>query len=394
VIEDVAIIGAGPYGLSVGAHLRSVGIRARVFGEVMGAWRRMPRGMLLRSFREGTSIADPTGRLTIAGFEAAQRRSIANPIALTDFIAYGEWFQRETVPDVDERNVQLLERRRSGFRLTLEDRESVDFDRVVVAAGIGYFAWIPPEFAGLDPARVSHSSTHSEFHAFRDRRVLVVGSGQSGLESAALLHEAGADVTVIARAPKLLFLRGEALHARSGPLQSFFYPAWGVGPPVLNRLMGAPGVYRRLPTHVREPLARRAIRPAGAAWLRSRVQSVPIAVGRSVVKLEDKNGGLIIVLDDGSKQLVDHVLLGTGYQVDIGRYPFLDEALGAQIEKVAGFPRLNAGYESSVRGLHFVGAPAAASFGPGMRFVSHTGLAAGAIRRAAAGWRSSSRRAH
>jgi cation diffusion facilitator CzcD-associated flavoprotein CzcO len=242
VMEDVAIIGAGPYGLSLAAHLRAAGVETKVFGEVMGAWRRMPHGMRLRSFREASSIADPTGRLTLAGFEAAQRRSIANPIALTDFIAYGEWFQREAVPEVDARKVSLLESRKDGFRLELEDGQSVDAARVVVAAGIAHFAWIPPAFAGFDSARVSHTSSHSDFGVFRDRRVLVVGSGQSGLESAALLHETGAKVALIVRATKLLFLRGDTLHYRSGPLRGLFYPAWGVGPPILNWFMGSPRV--------------------------------------------------------------------------------------------------------------------------------------------------------
>jgi hypothetical protein len=89
-----------------------------------------------------------------------------------------------------------------------------------------------------------------------------------------------------------------------------------------------------------------------------------------------------VTLDDGNKLLVDHVLLGTGYRVDLRRYPFLESRLRARIDTINGFPRLNRGYESSVAGLHFVGAPAAWSFGPGMRFVSHTGIAAQAITRA------------
>jgi len=381
-VDEVAIIGAGPYGLSVAAHLRSRGIEPAVFGETMGAWRRMPRGMFLRSFREGTTIGDPTGELTLNEYEAATGRTVPSPIALADFIAYGEWFQRYAVPEVDERRARLIEAHRTGFRVTLEDGEQLEVKRVVVAAGIGYFASIPPEFVGFDSSLVSHSSAHSDFEAFRDRRVLVVGSGQSALESAALLHEAGTDVALIARSLKIFFLRGDRLHDRSGALRVVFYPRWGVGPPLLNWFMGAPAVYRSLPPSLREPLARRSIRPAGAAWLRSRLSSVPIEIGRSADRLENRNGGLKVTLDDGNKLLVDHVLLGTGYRVDLRRYPFLESRLRARIDTIDGFPRLNRGYESSVAGLHFAGAPAAWSFGPGMRFVSHTGIAAQAITRA------------
>ena len=380
-MNEVAIIGAGPYGLSLAAYLRSAGVEPLVFGEVMGAWRRMPRGMLLRSFRETTTICEPTRRLTIEAFEAAEERSVPSPVSLEDFIAYGRWFRKRAVSEIDERLVRLLERRDGGFRLTLEDGEHVDARRVVVAAGIGYFAWTPPEFADCDRSLVSHSSAHSDFGLFSDRRVLVVGSGQSGLESAALLNEAGAEVTLVARAPKLVFLRGERLHDRSGPLRGLFYPTWGVGPPVVNWLMGAPTVYRALPTQLREALARRAIRPAGAAWLRARLAPIHIDLDRCVAKLEGQNGSLRVVLDDGSERLVDHVVLATGYHVDIARYPFLDSHLRTGIDMIGGFPKLARGYESSVTGLHFVGAPAAASFGPGLRFVSHTGVAADAITR-------------
>jgi hypothetical protein len=67
---------------------------------------------------------------------------------------------------------------------------------------------------------------------------------------------------------------------------------------------------------------------------------------------------------------VDHVLFGTGYQVDIRRYPFLAPSLADGVERAGGFPVLRTGLESSVPGLHFLGAPAAWSFGPILRFVS------------------------
>ena len=47
---DVAVIGAGPYGLSVAAHLREQSLKVIVFGRPMSFWdRNMPVGMLLRS---------------------------------------------------------------------------------------------------------------------------------------------------------------------------------------------------------------------------------------------------------------------------------------------------------------------------------------------------------
>jgi NADPH-dependent 2,4-dienoyl-CoA reductase/sulfur reductase-like enzyme len=143
--------------------------------------------------------------------------------------------------------------------------------------------------------------------------------------------------------------------------------------------MGTISLYRGLPESVRAPLARRAIRPAGAAWLRPRLEPVRVTLGRQVVAVETEGSGVRLALDNGEERVVDHVIVGTGYRVDVSRYSFLDQALLASVRMPGGFPRLSAAFESSVRGLHFVGAPAAASAGPGMRFVSHTGPAAAAI---------------
>jgi hypothetical protein len=86
-----------------------------------------------------------------------------------------------------------------------------------------------------------------------------------------------------------------------------------------------------------------------------------------------------LTLDDGNICQPDHVLLCTGYAVDILRYHFIGPELLRSIACVGGYPRLNSGFESSVRGLYFVGAPAAYSFGPLVRFVSGTEFCARAV---------------
>jgi FAD-dependent urate hydroxylase len=265
----------------------------------------------------------------------------------------------------------------------LDDGEEVHARRVVVGAGIAFFAWVPPELRGFDPALVSHSSVVRDFDRLRGRRVLVVGAGQSGLEWAALASEAGAEVEVVARAPGLLFLRGGRLHDRSGPFRPLFYPTRGVGPPGINWLMGSPDVFRRMPRRWSLPMAERAIRPAGAAWLRPRLERVQITLDRRVAAVRASNGHLRIVLADGTEREVDHVVAATGYRVDVARYPFLAPDLVDGLARADGFPRLGRSYESSIAGLHFVGAPAAGSLGPGMRFVSHSGIAARAVARGA-----------
>jgi hypothetical protein len=139
----------------------------------------------------------------------------------------------------------------------------------------------------------------------------------------------------------------------------------------LSRIVAVPDLFGRLPHTVADPLAYRAIRPAGAAWLRPRLEGVDLTFGTEVEAItEASDGGARVRLTSGGERQVDHVLMGTGYRVDITRYPFLDPALMSAIRTVDGYPQLRRGMETSVPGLHIVGAPAARSFGPTMRFVA------------------------
>lgn len=374
--ERVVIIGAGPYGLASGAFLKRAGFDIQLYGDVMGFWEAMPRGMFLRSYFRASNIADPDGAYGLEQYEASIGRTLARPIPLADFIEYGHWFRDQTGIPVDSRRVTKLMHNGAGFELRLDDGATVEADRVVVATGITPFPWSPPMFEGFDLALVSHTSSHYEYSGFDGKRVLVVGAGQSALESAAFLNEAGAVTELLARRSELRYLRGEKMYETKGRVGNVLYPAWGVGPPGVNWLMGRPSIFRLLPARLSAPLARRAIRPAGASWLRPRLTGVRITTGTTITTCEQAGSELRLQLDDGSSRVVDHVLLGTGYRIDVSRYEFLDSGLLQRIRLKQGYPRLSASFESTVPRLHFVGAPAALSAGPGMRFVSHTDFTA------------------
>lgn len=389
---DVAIIGAGPYGLSAAAHLRTVrGLDVCVFGEPMSFWdRHMPAGMFLRSGWEATHIADPNHALTLEAYQAASGNHFAGPVPLDRFVQYGLWYQCLAVPDLDQRRIARVDSDPRGFRLILEDGDIVKSRRVIVAVGIGSFAWCPPEFQGLPTSLASHTSEHRELRQFAGRRVLVVGAGQSALESAALLHERGAEVEVIARSNRINWLQGwlsNSLHYRAGKyIKQFLYAPTDVGPAVLSQIMARPDVLKLLPRRIQDTLSRRSIRPAGSGWLVKRLQNVQISLRRSVVSAVPAGERVTVRLDDGSKRSVDHVLLGTGYHVDVSKYEFLAPELVQSIHRVGGYPWLREGLETSVPGLHILGAPAAWSFGPLMRFVSGAGYASRSLVRSIAGF--------
>jgi FAD-dependent urate hydroxylase len=366
---DVAVIGAGPYGLSAAAHLSALDIR--VFGRQMSFWREhMPRGMFLRSPRPASSLSSPAPSLRLEDYERELGAALPGPVPLETFIGYGDWFQGRSVPDIDTREVQAVRRNAEGFLLRLDDGEVLRARRVVVAAGIEPFAWRPPEFAPLSPETVSHSVDHPDLGSFAGSEVCVVGAGQSAIESAALLHEAGASAQVVGRTQSVNWLLRSGWLHRLGPLRSLLYAPSDIGPAGVSWLIHLPSLFRRIPRRIQDPLAERSIRPAASSWLVPRVADVPLVLGRHVVAAAESNGRARLTLDDGTVLSAEHVLLATGFRVDIGRYRFLDPGLLKEVHRVDGFPKLGAGFESSVPGLHFLGAPAAWSFGPLFRFVA------------------------
>lgn len=387
---DVAIIGAGPYGLSATAHLRTVkGLDVHTFGEPMSFWQHnMPLGMLLRSGWAATHIADPNGSMTLDEYREATNNHFSAPVPLNRFIDYGLWYQRRAVPDVDRRKIARVESHQKGFRLTLEGGETFLAGRVVVAAGIGLFAYRPQQLAGLPVSLMSHTSERRDLRSFRGKRVLVVGSGQSALESAALLHEGGAEVEVLARARHIHWLGGlvsRTFQFGLGRVSKLLYAPTDVGPAGISQIVARPDLVRRFPRPVQDWLRKRSIRPAGAGWLVSRLKSVPIKLGRSIVSAAPVGERVRVKADDGSERTIDHILLGTGYRVDVSKYDFFASELAQSISRFQGYPRLKEGFETSVPGLHILGAPAIWSFGPLMQFVVGTHYTSRALLRRIAG---------
>jgi NADPH-dependent 2,4-dienoyl-CoA reductase/sulfur reductase-like enzyme len=390
---EVAVIGAGPHGLSAATHLRRAGVRAHVFGAPMGFWKLMPEGMMLRSNMSATNMIETEGPLSLASFTGETGTPIEQPVPLSDFIAYGSWVQQTAVPDVDERNVTALEHGPGGaFRLELDDGASVSARRVVIACGIAPFERMPAGFDHLPAERISHTARHRDLSVFAGQRVAVVGGGQSAFESAVLMHERGAaQVEILVRKPAVVWLRGHGVKKRIGRLGPIVYAPTDVGPLWYSRLVEKPDLlFRHLPRATQNRIAARSIRPACSNFVKVRLDGVRISTSVALAGTRVDGDALTLTLSDGSTREVDHLMFGTGYRVDIARYPFLGERMVAQIRRVDGYPVLGRGLETSVPGLHIAGAPAAWSFGPIMRFVSGSWYSGRAIAREIAG-RSSGR---
>jgi FAD-dependent urate hydroxylase len=346
-----------------------------VFGEPMNFWANgMPAGMLLRSPREASTISDPRSAFTLEAYEAASGTKAVKRVAWETFVAYGKWFEEQLDCNLERRSVTEVRRNGSGFKLTLADGAVISSRRVVVAAGIGPFRKTPEVFSNLSPTRASHCYEGRRFSEM-GKRVAVIGAGQSALESAAILHEMEIDVEVIARTQVLRWIGMHQRLHRLGPISKILYSKHDVGPIGISRLVAYPNLVYHVPIRLKDRIRTRAVRSAGAPWLIPRLQNVKISTGRTVVSATEVDGEVQLLLDDRTERRVDHVLMATGYRVDIAKYRFLAPELVQEVRQLDGYPDVTAGFATSVPGLHFIGATAARKFGPLMYFVAGTEFA-------------------
>jgi thioredoxin reductase len=374
---DIAIIGAGPYGLSVAAHLQALGIDYRIFGKPMQLWREhMPHGMRLKSDGASSDIVDPDDALTLKKFCAAEglpHHDSTLPVALDTFVAYGMAFQQRFVPGVEQKFLTAMEQRTGGgFVLRFDDQDVVIARRVVLAIGVSHFDFMPEFLRGLPEEFVSHASRYGSFDALAGRELTVMGSGASAIDIAGLLGDRGAAVSLMTRRPSIEFHAPPGHRSWKNRLRS---PNTGIGSGWRLRIFhDQPLAFHFLPESTRLHQIKALLGPSGGWFMKnSIVGKMPLVTGLKPHRAEIRGGKLHIVakaLDGAPRTVVtDHLITGTGYKIDLSKLAFLPADLRQQVRQVANTPVLSANFETSLPGLYFVGPASMNNFGPLVRFV-------------------------
>ena len=382
---DVAIVGAGPYGLSIAAHLSHLGVPYRIFGKPMETWlTHMPRGMHLKSDGFASNVYHPEGRLTLGQYCRERRLPYADtglPVPLDTFCGYGLSFQQQFVSTLEQKLVTAIDRNASGFALKLDSGETLAARRVIVATGISHFSYVPPSIEGLPRTFVSHSSQHADLTPFRGSDVVVLGRGASAVDVAALLQEAGANARLVARNPVLGLNRPPSL------IQRLRAPRTGLGPSWKSWFFSNfATVFHHLPEGRRLKWVQSHLGPAGCWFMAEGIGRVPQLLGYTPVGAQVVGNRVRLELTtDGGRHRhtieANHVIAATGYRPSLDRLTFIQPSLRASINSLVNTPILSSHFQSSVAGLYFVGPVAANSFGPLMRFAFGADYAARRISR-------------
>ena len=371
----IAIVGAGPYGLSLAAHLRGRGIAFRIFGRPMQVWREnMPAGMHLKSDGFASDLYDPARRFTLKQYcedHAIAYADYGLPVSLDTFVAYGLEFQKKLVPMLEPVSVSEVRRDSEGYLLRLDNDETLTAHAVVIATGISYFGYMPDPLAALPAKFCTHSSAHNDISGFRGRRVVVVGGGASATDMAALLHAAGSSVQLVTR-------RAVQFHRPPGDKprslwQRIKAPNYGLGPGLRSALYTkAPGLFHQLPLRLRQRIVSRHLGPSGGWFIKDQVvHNVPMHVGYEIRAVTPRQDGVSLRLQGSGPSLdidADHIIAATGYQPSVARWSVLSEQLRSALALEGQSPALSPSFESSLPGLFFIGVASALGFGPLMRF--------------------------
>ena len=376
---EVAIIGAGPYGLSVAAHLNARGVDHRIFGRPLDTWTsHMPKNMTLKSEGFASNLSAPDTKSSIRAWfteKGIPYGDQGGPIALDDFLGYADAFRRRYVPRVEEALVTSLVRAPGGFLLVLDNGERVVARRVVMAIGVSHFAYTPEDLAGLPAELLSHSYDHRAVAQFAGKEVAILGAGSSAIDLAHLLKASGACPHVIARASEISYNSAPDPH-RASLLFRLQNP-----PSTIGRGWGsyfcaeAPLLFYRLPKHLKERAIASHLHPAAGWFMREQVEGhIAMSLGRTVAKAEAKGGRAQLTLwareGFAETRVFDHVIAATGYRVDLTRVPFFAPELRSDIALApGGSPFVFDNFETSVDGLYAIGLAAMEMFGPLLRFM-------------------------
>lgn len=199
--RNVVVIGAGTSGLSAAVALADRGIRPLVIDradQIGSSWRSRYDRLCLNTGRQFSHLPKrpyPKGTPTYPTRDQV--------------IAHLE--QHATDGGIELRlscSTERIERIRDGWRVVTSDG-AFDALQVVMATGHDHEPFVP-EWPGRESwsGGLVHSSAYANATAFVGRKVLVVGSGSSGLELAFDLATGGADkVWLAVRTPPNIMLR-------------------------------------------------------------------------------------------------------------------------------------------------------------------------------------------
>ncbi|MEM9294134.1 MAG: SidA/IucD/PvdA family monooxygenase [Acidobacteriota bacterium] len=352
------IIGAGPYGVGVAEALYAAGVDFRIVGEPFQLWQHHTLStMFLRSDWNASSIYDPGNQLSFRRWLDADasrgERIVEERIPIDLYRQYLTELTENRPYKIHHGRVTSVEGPReqgARYRAVTDDGTVIEAQEVVVATGIGPHRFLPESLQQLPQDRVLHSWDTEAIEALEDRRVLVLGSGQSAAETVEALEPRNEIVWGLRHEPR------------------FFREPLRVPTPIFKAILAVSPAYYFLPQAVRTPLTKSSFKATMTPNYRALYgsENIPKIFGNAEdLGLRESGSGI-----EGPKVgKVDAVVSCTGYRGQIGNLRFLAEDLRQRLGAADSAPDLDRHFRSRLPGLYFTGGIAEGTFGPAQRFI-------------------------
>ncbi|WP_108670323.1 NAD(P)-binding domain-containing protein [Peribacillus acanthi] len=349
---DVIIVGAGPYGISLAAHAVANKLEYKLFGYPMDFWKnQMPQDMFIRTPHDFVSFSDPLEQWTIHNYALETGTLLETPLPRPVFVDYASWFAEKTGITFSPVLVSNVEQKDGYFTVRTETGEEYQTKNVIVATGVEHYKYLPESMKEVSSNLLSHTSGYTDFSQFKGKKVAVIGSGQSAWEAAGLLNREQAEV--------------ELIYRRKGPNY-----AGSRENEILLRDLGE--VFYTLPLKEKKTMWGQS--PGSVAhFLEKYVEGLVPQTGEvgieSLTPISDDE--IKITLTNGEEKKVNHIIVATGFRINLDRVPFMDQKLLQKIEReeLPQFPKLSEFFESNIQGLYFAGPLSSHSHGPTFRFI-------------------------
>jgi FAD-dependent urate hydroxylase len=348
---DLAIVGAGPYGISLAAHANKAGLSNRVFGLPMDFWQsKMPPNMFIRTLLEYTNLSDPDILFTLNRFQEERGLDLSYPLPRSIFVDYGKWFIEKSDISIEKVFIKNIIKDNCYFVLETENKNFVDAKNVIIAVGLTNTQYIPSVLAHLPKEFLSHTADNTRFEQFKNQHVVVIGGGQSAWEAAALLHQANARVDLIYRRSHRL-TPDENMNAKQSEIADkfFYYP-------------------KEKKMEVKHQFEKPTVSDFLVPLVEGKVTQRP---GRYIINTTiTKENKIQVLLNDHTTLWANHIIAATGYRFNPHKLPFLESIIDKIGVTEALDPIVDENFQSTLPNLFFAGPATATCHGPAFRFIS------------------------
>lgn len=330
------IVGAGPYGLSLANYMSEMGQDFKIIGKPMELWKNHTfTDASLRSDMATSEIAHPDNAYSLSTFRNQKGRASgagSERVSVQEYRQYIDWVLNALPYEIIEVYLNNLSQKEDHFEAELTSGEKILAKQVVIATGVAHHLKVPDEFSKARD--VIHSYYTQEIEALQNKKVLVVGAGQSAAEAMEICQKNKNLVHWYARKEPRFY---------SEPLD---LPKW-----IFDLVVKSAGFFRRLP----HGLIKAIFSIFSATTMTPDNESKLAGVDR------------FSTMPDLDRY--DHVIAATGYNYTLNHMSFLADELRDNLEMKAAMPRIDKNFMSSLSNLYFIGPSTEMFFGPPMKFM-------------------------